>query len=69
MPGELPKWSVRLQLNFRILQASKVPEHAVMANRTIRNHGTMEAVQVERALNHRVGAICLDQGVNLTCRA
>jgi hypothetical protein len=25
-----------------------------MANQTIRNHGTIEAVQVERALNHRV---------------
>jgi hypothetical protein len=38
----------------RILQASRVPEHAVMANRTLRNQGFIEPVQVERALNHRV---------------
>jgi hypothetical protein len=28
-----------------------------MANRTLRNSGIMEPVQVERALNHRVGHV------------
>lgn len=38
----------------RILQASKVPEHAVMANRTMIRQGIVEPIQVQRALNHRV---------------
>ena len=42
-------------LHSRILQASRVPEHAVMANRTMVRQGLIEPVQVQRALNHRVG--------------
>lgn len=42
------------EYNNWILQASKVPEFAVMANRTMVRDGVIEPVQVQRALNHRV---------------
>lgn len=39
----------------RILDASRVPEFAVISNRTIMRHGYMDAQQVQRALQHKVG--------------
>lgn len=56
----------------RILQASRVPEHAVMANRTMIKQGLIEPVQVQRALNHRVSfqADLISMGTQLMrCRA
>ena len=41
-------------LIVRILDASRVPEYAVMGNRTIVRHGFLEPQQVQRALGHRV---------------
>jgi hypothetical protein len=42
-------------VKFRILQASRVPEFAVLGNRTAIRQGLIEPLQVERALQHKVG--------------
>ena len=52
----------------RILQASRVPEHAVMANRTMVRQGLIEPVQVQRALTHRVSSSLPNEMSADSCR-
>jgi len=58
IPHGYSKWyvcaSVETRLTFRILGASRVPEFAVMGNRTIVRRGFLEPQQVQRALAHEV---------------
>ena len=59
MPHSYSRWQVysletRCNTDLRILGASRVPEYAVLGNRSIVRHHSIEPQQLERALASRV---------------